>query len=62
MTPANSSKTTRSSHSAQYCRYQTYSDAMKNSFSPLTIPDCNSLSPYVANTKTSEESRALLIS
>ena len=25
---------TRSSHSAQYCRYQTYSDALKNSFSP----------------------------
>ena len=30
MTPAYSSKTTRSSHGAQYCRYQAYSDALKN--------------------------------
>ena len=34
MTPAHSLKTTRSSHSAQYHRHQTYSDALKNSFSP----------------------------
>ena len=34
LTPAHSSKTTRSSHSAQYRRHQTYSDALKNSFSP----------------------------
>ena len=39
LTLAHSLKTTRSSHSAQYCRYQTYSDlrdsdALKNSFSP----------------------------
>ena len=34
MTPAHSLKTTRSSHSAQYRRHQTYSDALKNSFSP----------------------------
>ena len=33
MTPAHSLKTTRSSHSAQYCRHQTYT-ALKNSFSP----------------------------
>ena len=32
MTPAHSLKTTRSSHSAQYLRHQTYSDALKNSF------------------------------
>ena len=50
MTPAHSLKTTRSSHSAQYCRHQTYSDALKNSFSPPTIPHWNSLSPSVANT------------
>ena len=30
--PAHSLNSTRSSHSAQYCRYQTYSDALKNSF------------------------------
>ena len=34
MTPAHSLKSTRSSHSAQYRRHQTYSDALKNSFSP----------------------------
>ena len=32
LTPAQSLKSTRASHSAQYCRYQTYSDALKNSF------------------------------
>ena len=30
MAPAHSLKTTRSSHSAQYLRHQTYSDALKN--------------------------------
>ena len=34
LTPAHSLKSTRTSHSAQYCRYQTYSDALKSSFSP----------------------------
>ena len=34
LTPAHSLKSTRSSHSAQYCRYQTYNDALKNSFFP----------------------------
>ena len=34
LTPAHSLKSTRASHRAQYCRYQTYSDALKNSFSP----------------------------
>ena len=34
MTPAHSSKTTRSSQSAQYCGHQTYSDALNNTFSP----------------------------
>ena len=34
LTPAHSLKSTKASHSAQYCRYQTYSDALKNSFFP----------------------------
>ena len=34
LTPAHSLKSTRASHSAQYCRYQTYSDALKNSSFP----------------------------
>ena len=61
MTPAYSLKTTRSSHSAQYRRHQTYSDALKISFFPQTIPHCNSLSPSVANTKSMEELRTLFI-
>ena len=61
MTPAHSSKTTRSSHSAQYRRHQTYSDALKNSFFPRTIPHWNSLPPSVANAQSTEEFRALLI-
>ena len=64
MTPAHIVKTTRSSHSAQYRRHQTYSDALKNSFPPpppRTIPHWNSLSPSVANTQSTEEFRALLI-
>ena len=61
LTPARSLKSTRSSHSAQYCRYQTYSDALKNSFFPRTIPQWNSLSPSVVNSQTAEEFRALLI-
>ena len=52
LAPARSLKSTRSSHSAQYCSYQTYSDALKNSFFsalfhsgkvfllPWSIPDC----------------------
>ena len=35
LTPAHSLKSTRASHSAQYCRYNTYSDALKNSFLPV---------------------------
>ena len=61
MTPAHSLKTTRSSHSATYRRYQTYSDALKNSFFLRTIPHWNSLPPSVANAQSTEEFRALLI-
>ena len=59
--PAHSLKTTRSSHSAQYRRHQTYRDALKNSFFPCTIPHWNSLPLSVANTQSTEEFRALLI-
>ena len=34
LTHAHSLKSTRTSQIAQYCRYQTYSGALKNSFSP----------------------------
>ena len=49
LTPAHSLKSTRASHRAQYCRCQTYSDALKNSFFPRTIPQWNGLSPLVVN-------------
>ena len=35
LTPAHSLISTRASHSAQYCTYQTYSDALKKSFFPV---------------------------
>ena len=38
MTPADRLKTTRSSHSAQYRRHQTYNDALKNFPSPSPPP------------------------
>ena len=37
LTPTHSLKTTRSSHSAQYCRYHTYTDVLKNSYSPKLV-------------------------
>ena len=62
MAPAHNLKTTRSSLSAQYRRHQPYSDALKNSFFLRTIPHWNSLSPSEANSQSTEEFRALLIS
>ena len=65
LTPAHSLKTTRVTHSVQYCRYQTCSDALKNSFPPppppRTIPQWNVLSPSAVNSQTTEEFRTLLI-
>ena len=58
MTPAHSLKTTRSSQSAQYRRHQTYSYALKNP-PPRTSAHWNSLSPFVTNTQSTEEFRAL---
>ena len=62
LTPAHSLKSTRASHSAQYCRCQTYSDALKNSIFPELIPQWNGLSPSLVISQTTEEFRALLIS
>ena len=60
LTPSQSTRSTRSSHNSQYCRPQTYSDALKYSFFPRTIPHWNSLAPYVVATETTEEFRALI--
>ena len=38
LTPSPNLKRTRASHDSQYTRYFAYSDALKNSFFPMTIP------------------------
>ena len=62
LTPSQITRSTRSSHNSQYCRPQTYSDALKYSFFPRTIPhwNRNSLAPSVVAAKTTEEFRALI--
>ena len=51
---------TRASHDSQYTRYISYSDALKNSFFPRTIPLWNSLPSSVVTSKTMEEFKALI--
>ena len=49
---------TRASHESQYTRPFAYSDALKNSFFPRTIPVWNSLTSSVVLSKTIEEFKA----
>ena len=58
LTPAPNLRRTRASHESQYTRYFAYSDALKNSFSPRTIPMWNSLPSSVVSSKTIEEFKA----
>ena len=51
------SKKTRIKY-CQYTRYLAYSDALKNSFFPRTIPTWNSLPSSVVSSKTIEEFKA----
>ena len=60
LTPAPNLRSTRASHNSQYTRYMTYSDALKNSFFPRTIPLWNSLPSSVVSSKTAEEFKALI--
>ena len=55
LTPAPRLRSTRASHDSQYTRYMSYSDALKNSFFPRTIPLWNSLPSSVVASKTTEE-------
>ena len=55
LTPAPNLHRTRASHDLQYTRYFAYSDALKNSFFPRTIPLWNSLPSSVVSSKTTEE-------
>ena len=63
LTPVTSSTQTRASklNNSQYRRYQAYSDALKNSFFPRTIPQWNSLPSSVVNSKTAEEFKARMV-
>ena len=58
LTPAPNLRRTRASLESQYTRYFAYSDALKNSFFPRTIPMWNSLPSSVVSSKTIEEFKA----
>ena len=60
LTPAPRLSYTKSSHDSQYTRYMSYSDALKNSFFPRTIPLWNSLPSSVVASKTTEEFKVLI--
>ena len=53
-------RSTRAPHDSQYTRYMAYSDALKNSFFPRTIPLWNSLPSSVVSSKTAEKFKALI--
>ena len=58
LTPAPNLRRTRALHESQYTRPFAYSDALKNSFFPRTIPVWNSLLSSVVLSKTIEEFKA----
>ena len=60
LTPAPNIRSTRATREFQYTRYLAYSDALKNSFFPRTIPVWNSLPSSVVSSKTPEEFKALI--
>ena len=60
LTPAPNLRRTRASHKSQYTRYLAYSEALKNSIFPRTIPVWNSLPSSVVSSKTPEELKALI--
>ena len=60
LTPALNLQRKRASHDSQYTRYFAYSDALKTSFFPRTIPLWNSLPSSVVTSKTTEEFKRLI--
>ena len=58
LTPAPNLRSTRASHNSQYTRYMSYSDALKNSFFPRTIPLWNSLPSSVVSSKGTSRQRS----
>ena len=60
LTSAPDLRRTRASHESQYTRYFAYSDVLKNSLFPRTIPMRNSLPASVILYNTIEEFKALI--
>ena len=60
LTPAPNLRSTRASHDSQYTIYMAYSDALKNSFFPRTIPLWNCLPSSLVSSKTAEKFKALI--
>ena len=60
LTLAPNLRRTRASHKSQYTRYLAYSEALKNSFIPRTVPVWNSLPSSMVSSKTPEEFKALI--
>ena len=60
LTPAPHLRSTRASHESQYIRYLAYSDALKFSFFPRTIPVWNSLPSSTVLAETVESFKALI--
>ena len=60
LTPAPNIRSTRASHKFQYTRCLAYSESLKNSFFPRTIPVWNSLPSSVVSSKTPKEFKALI--
>ena len=60
LTPSPNLHRTRASHDSQLTRYFAFSDALKNSFFPRTIPLWNSLPSSVVSSKTTEEFKGLI--
>ena len=60
LTPAPNIRSTRASREFQYTRYLAYSEALKNSFFPMTIPVWNSLPSSLVLSKTHAEFKALI--
>ena len=55
LTPAPNIGRTRTAHESMKTRYLSYSEALKNSFFPRTIPVWNRLPSSVVSSKTPEE-------
>ena len=62
LTPAQNIRSTRASHEFQYTRYLAYSEALKNSFFPRTIPVWNSLPSSVVSSRTAGPLKRLRLS